>query len=178
MSLENYASAEAVVRLATHLLEKEEVPAKDVVTLCFCSGHCAIIKRMMRQWPGATVEWAMDAATVDKYQANEKSIVLVDFVTVSLDGLCFVDAGAASAGIPVSRHAQSRHSIYVAITRGQDGLIIFGTLGRFMRELRVSNNADAVDNPGNVMEGLVGDIATFTCRTARGQQPQLHEGTW
>ena len=120
-SLQNFASANAVVRVLCKLLNKG-IPNSDITILNLYKGQHAMTQTKILQHTSGEVHFERlgGMSTIDAFQGKQSSIVLLDLVAAK------ERQGGPGTKELISIFAQEKNRINVAITRAKHALFVFG----------------------------------------------------
>ncbi|KAL8895720.1 MAG: hypothetical protein Q9192_003476 [Flavoplaca navasiana] len=149
-SPQNYGNATAIEELVLNL-NNEDIPADDIVVLCFYSSQVALLSNILKASEDGT-KGCREVRTVDSYHCREAKIVIVDFVVAdSVANFVLGEAIETSSKLILTDFIRDHHRINLAITRAHDGLILVGQTALFVSQ---TFNGGAL---GNTLFWMVAD---------------------
>ncbi|KAL8833323.1 MAG: hypothetical protein Q9176_008029 [Flavoplaca citrina] len=129
----NYGNATAIEELVQNL-NKEGIPADDIVVLCFYSSQVALLADMVRANDDGT-KGCREVRTIDSFHCRQAKVVIVDFVAA--DSITSFVMGKKAEGFSkstLSDYIRDHHRICLALTRASDGLIVVGQVALFVAQ--------------------------------------------
>ncbi|KAL9025565.1 MAG: hypothetical protein Q9180_007642, partial [Flavoplaca navasiana] len=129
----NYGNATAIEELVQNL-NKEGIPADDIVVLCFYSSQVALLSNMVRETDDGT-RGCREVRTIDSFHCQQAKVVIIDFVAA--DSITSFVMGKKAEGFSkstLSDYIRDHHRICLALTRASDGLVVVGQNALFVAQ--------------------------------------------
>ena len=173
MSLVNHANADVIVQIIVRLLKGGVITANMITILSYYQGQRRLLWRQIQKtdWSQADKD-AIDLSTMDAYLGNQAKIVIVDMVAAkdsATNGPPRSDENTADdaedAGGEdyikvgtVTAHVRSPNRLNVALTRGQDGVIVVCQAGLLSNTIRKERGKQS-----NALTNMIGDARGRNC---------------
>lgn len=169
-SLENYASARAIVSVVAELLAKPAITSDKVAVGVWYKKQGNLIQGMLAD-KGIHVARVV---TIDSFQGHDIPIWLCDLTGTahSQDMLARVlESSEQSVWQSISAHLKSPHRLNVALTRAKDGLAVFGNFRSIARAVRAIDTSK--DSSGKPMSDFIADAGNRDLMVIEDANPAL-----